>query len=604
MRTRGLWKTHAAPDDDDDEDEQNSLVDSPSVRGLVWCQIRKMVPRRSQRPGPWQHLYQLGTAMVDFTVPTCTQSTGNAAGFETFSDILADHTAPTGGTLQHPHSTTSLALEEFTTVAIPWIFVNYSLPLRATSATMWERTDGDITVILAATPYEDADGTTQYHLPSGRIAREVLMYLVTSAMTSGSPTIEISRTWRGFLRDMGVPYSSANRRAVERQLRAILNMSIRVSHRTANASGTNLSSRACLVGSGEDLVFDRDGALDDAYRSVVILSDEFFDRIAAAPSPVHGTMRVLRDSWRQIVTENPHQALAGDVYLWLAGRMSRVRREVRIPWADLAAQFGSTMSAERRWRQQFRSALSVATKTYFAPLGEDFDSTVYINEYDLGSRTRPGGLRLAPVSAEHRKVLGWGSRRSTTKPAQAPAKKHTPTNHQNPNLTETSASITPQTTHPEIVTIPTHEGVDIGELRTHLDHNGVNTTAVSDGALRAAIDRVLSRVGSVSNAQALVTTAIVREPALLGITAPAQKVVALSLPIGKCRIHNMDITGKVCGGCAAELKATSTSAAEAQACWETVETRLKSLTNAGFGIADEMARYRGLAIARGVTLSI
>ena len=32
--------------------------------------------------------------------------------------------------------------------------------------------------------------------------------------------------------------------------------------------------------------------------------------------------------------------------------------------------------------------------------------------------------------------------------------------------------------------------------------------------------------------------------------------------------------------------------------------RLKNLTEAGFGIADEMARYRGLAIARGVTLSI
>lgn len=43
-----------------------------------------------------------------------------------------------------------------------------------------------VTVILAATPYEDADGTTQYHLPSGRIAREVIMYLVTSAMMSGS----------------------------------------------------------------------------------------------------------------------------------------------------------------------------------------------------------------------------------------------------------------------------------------------------------------------------------------------------------------------------------------------------------------------------------
>ena len=545
--------------------------------------------------------------MVDFSVPARPQSTlttpaSTAAGMN-LSDILAGHTAPTGGTLQHPHSTGPLVIDRYITSTYPWIFVNYSLPLRATSETMWERTDGDITVILAATPYEDADGNTQYHLPSGRIAREVLMYLVTSAVMSGSPTIEISRTWRGFLRDMGVPYSSANRRAVERQLRAILNMSVRVSHRAKSTTGTNLSSRACLVGSGEDLVFDRDGALDDAYRSVVILSKEFFDRIAAAPSPVHGTMRVLRDSWRQIVTENPHQALAGDVYLWLAGRMSRVRREVCIPWEDLSAQFGSSMSNERRWRQQFRSALSVATRAYFAPLGDGFDSTVYVGEYDLGSRTRPGGLRLAPVSAEHQRLMAWSnrSRQADGSTQSASVSRQVPT-------PQASDSTNPAA---EVVSIPAHAGVDITELRAALATAGMQVGVVSDGALRSAIDRVLSRVGSVSNAQALVTTAIVREPALLGITAPAPThriatapVPLVTLPKATCPEHRGEILGKICRECAAELKAPDTTVVEAQACWDAVSARLKSLTTAGFDTADEMARYQSLAIARGVTLSI
>ena len=550
--------------------------------------------------------------MNDFSVPAHPQSTRTTpastdAGM-TLSDILADHTAPTSGTLQHPHSTGPLVIDSYLTSTYPWIFVNYSLPLRATSETMWERTDGDVTVILAATPYEDADGTTQYHLPSGRIAREVIMYLVTSAMMSGSPTIEISRTWRGFLRDMGVPYSSANRRAVERQLRAILNMSVRVSHRSANGSGTNLSSRACLVGSGEDLVFDRDGVLDDAYRSVVILSDEFFERIAAAPSPVHGTMRVLRESWRQIVTENPHQALAGDVYLWLAGRMSRVRREVRIPWADLAAQFGSSMSNERRWRQQFRSALSVATRAYFAPLGEDFDSTVYVGEYDLGSRNHPGGLRLAPVSAEHRKLLGWStsrSRRTSTRPVRQESQPA-------PAASAASAS--------EVVSIPAHAGVDITELRAALAAAGMQVGAVSDGALRAAIDTVLSRATSVGNAQALVTTAIVREPALLTGTAtpvapaqapiapvaPSQGAAPLSsgrpvLPVAPCPVHGQDVTGLVCRDCAVELKSADTDTASVESCWRAVRARLTELSRLdGVDTSGEWVRYSALAERHGV----
>ena len=546
--------------------------------------------------------------MNDSSVPTHLKSTGTAAEFETLSDILANHTAPTGGTLQHTSPTGPLVIDSYLTSTYPWIFVNYSLPLRATSETMWERTDGDVTVILAATPYEDADGTTQYHLPSGRIAREVIMYLVTSAMMSGSPTIEISRTWRGFLRDMGVPYSSANRRAVERQLRAILNMSVRVSHRTPSTSGTNLSSRACLVGSGEDLVFDRDGVLDDAYRSVVILSDEFFDRIAAAPSPVHGTMRVLRDSWRQIVTENPHQALAGDVYLWLTGRMSRVRREVRIPWADLAAQFGSSMSNDRRWRQQFRSALSVATRAYFAPLGEDFDSTVYVGEYDLGSRNHPGGLRLAPVSAEHRKLLGWSARRSrrtSTRPVRQESQPAPP---------PAAASA------PEVVSIPAHAGVDITELRAALAAAGMQVGAVSDGALRAAIDTVLSRATSVGSAQALVTTAIVREPALLTgaatpvapaqapavSAAPSQGAAPLIsgrpvLPVAPCPVHGQDVTGLVCRDCAVELKSADTDSAVATQCWRAVRARLTELSHLdGVDTSGKWVRYSSLAAAHGV----
>lgn len=116
--------------------------------------------------------------------------------------------------------------------------MNYQMPLTATQEILWERTDGDITVILAATPYKDADGVTQQHLPSGRIAREVLMYLVTSAWINRSPVIKISETWRGLLRDIGIEASRNNVRAVQKQLRAILKMTIQISHQGTMPDGT------------------------------------------------------------------------------------------------------------------------------------------------------------------------------------------------------------------------------------------------------------------------------------------------------------------------------------------------------------------------------
>lgn len=544
----------------------------------------------------------LGIAMTNFSVPAHPQSTGNAAGFETLSDLFADPTATTGGTLQHRQNTTSLAINDFTTVAIPWIFVNYQLPLMATKEILWERTDGDITVTLAATPYKDNNGVTQQHLPSGRIAREILIYLTTTALINQSPVIKISDTWRGLLSDIGIEVSHDNMLAVQKQLRALLKMTIHISHQGTLPDGTNVStSQSYLVGSSEKLFFNRDGLLDDKHQSVIRLSQEFYERIAAAPSPVHGAMLVLRDSWRKIIKENPHQALAGDVFWWLAGRMSRVRREARIPWSSPMAQFGSAATQATKFRSQFRAALAVAAREYFSPLGEDFDYSIYVSEYGFGSRGGNSGILLSPISAEHRKIMAW-SRRQGAKTAPAA----TPVHEQKPTPPQASSA-------PEIVPIPAHAGLDLSELRAALAAAGMQVGAVSDGALRAAIDTVLSRATSVGNAQALVTTAIVREPALLTGTAapvapaaPGQGSAPLSsgrpvLPVAPCPVHGQDVTGLVCRDCAIELKSADTDSASAESCWRAVRARLTELSRLdGVDTSGEWVRYSSLAAAHGV----
>lgn len=550
--------------------------------------------------------------MTNSSAPAHPQSTRTTpastdAGM-TLSDILADPTAPTGGTLQHRQNTTSLALNDFTTVAIPWIFVNYQLPLMATKEILWERTDGDITVTLAATPYKDNNGVTQQHLPSGRIAREILIYLTTTALATQSPVIKISDTWRGLLSDVGIETSKDNLQAVQKQLRALLKMTIHISHQGTLPDGTNVStSQSYLVGSSEKLYFNRDGLLDDKHQSVIRLSQEFYERIAATPSPVHGAMLVLRDSWRKIIKENPHQALAGDVFWWLAGRMSRVRRETRVPWASLMGQFGSTASQPPKFRSQFRAALAVAAREYFSPLGEDFDYIIYVSEYGVGTRGGNSGLLLSPISAEHRKLMAW-SRRQDAKTAPAAP----PTHEQKPEPQEPAVS--------EIVPIPAHAGLDLSELRASLAAAGMQVGAVSDGTLRAAIDTVLSRTSSVSNAQALVTTAIVREPALLTGTAspaspvqgpaasatPGQGAASLSsgrpvLPVAPCPVHGQDVTGLVCRDCAIELKSADTDSTLAESCWHTVRARLTELSRLdGVDTSGEWVRYSSLAAAHGV----
>ena len=124
---------------------------------------------------------------------------------------------------------------------------------------------------------------------------------------------------------------------------------------------------------------------------------------------------------------------------------------------------------------------------------------------------------------------------------------------------------------------------------------------------------MLSRVSSVGNAQALVTTAIVREPALLTGTAapvapaaPGQGAAPLSsgrpvLPVASCPVHGQDVTGLVCRDCAVELKSADTDSTLAESCWRAVRTRLTELSRLdGVDTSGEWVRYSSLAAAHGV----
>lgn len=555
--------------------------------------------------------------MPHFTVPTDTKSTPGNEAEATLSSIIAEHTAPTGGTLQHPQTAGPLAFTEHTVAHYPWLFINHSLPYKRTPETSWVRTNGDISVLFTAPQKFDAHGDLEHGMiPYGRIGREVLMWLVSSALEANSRTIEISRTWRGFLRDLDIPYSGPNRAMVQNQLRAILDLSITI-HHPGTLAGRNFSTEKFMIGSGEKFTFDKDGLLDDAYRSVVVLSQEFFDRISADASPVEGSMKILIENWREITRKYPRSPMVGDAFLWLAGRMPRLRGEgTYLPWSTLAGQFGAA-TAERDFRKSFRTALRTAAGEYFAPLGPKFDVHTYINEYGVAHYATGGGLHFTPISPEHQKLLGWGARRAK-KSSPKSAKKRT-TNHPETPVSQSPAPApvrietpaTVQDSQPEIVEVIADQGVDFTALREELTSKGLDLTAVSDGALSAAVSTVFSRSKSISDPQALAAHSLAKDPKLLGINTPAPTrtiatapVPLVTMPKGTCPEHSMDITGKVCSGCAAELKAPDTTAAEAQACWDAVSTRLKSLTEAGFDTTAEMARYRDLAIARGVPLSI
>ena len=474
----------------------------------------------------------------------------------------------------------------------PLAFISCALPYQdprkrsdrltnLTEAFSWSRHDGVLSMSLDAGSYIDGDGTKRFHLPYGLYPRVLLMWLTTSALRHQSRTFPLPSSARGLLSELNIQWGPGRARDVITQLRALLATQCVVTYREQRGDNfVDISEERFTIGTKARLRFSTDADsqdFDPHQPSQVELSEQFFQHITSghiAP--------VVMTRWQALISQGG-SPLAADLFLWMTMRAPQIHTDTRVSWDNLRSQLGSVVSPGRE-----RDFAATVTRA----LGRVAEVYPEMNFSVVGSGARRGfrGLILHP--SPDADLLGVNPRLAYEAIAQA----------------QEAAEASGLVPASEV-----HRDVNLQKLRGELIYHGLNTAEnVADAVLCAAIDVVLDRAKvTPGHPQAFVRVCILREPALLGITAPAPThriatapVPLMTLPKATCPEHAMDITGKICIGCAAELKAPATTAAEAQACWETVETRLKSLTNAGFDTTDEMARYRDLAIARGVTLSI
>lgn len=164
---------------------------------------------------------QLGVTVNDFTVPSGFQSTT--------SDVVH----PTSAALQ------SIDAPEEGIGYFPIAFISCCLPYRdpckrpgitPTESLTWTRTNGPVSLSLTAGAYIDGHGETQLHLPYGRYARVLLMWLTTSALRYQSRSFPLPTSARAFLEDLHIAWNADRARDVITQLRALLATQCVVTH--------------------------------------------------------------------------------------------------------------------------------------------------------------------------------------------------------------------------------------------------------------------------------------------------------------------------------------------------------------------------------------
>ena len=294
----------------------------------------------------------------------------------------------------------------------PELFVNFALPVRAPkmrdadgakttmSAVQWERRNGNRFLTLAAgNLFQHGTLETLTVLPSGKIAVMILHWLCTESVRAGGPEISLATSWRGFLRDVNIPWNSRNAREAERQLRALLAMRIDATTYRFDEDGDEIiHTISCVVGPETNLAFTRDGDVNDR-KSTVVLSTEFYENVVCRWPIPHGSRR-----WEQLVasTKSPLTLL---MWLWFKNRLysvdrSGAKKQPVISWEELAGQMGADFSTISNFRKSFiNSACEIAAV--------DPNLISRVERVDApGKKNAVTGIRLHPKSSHaHYKTL-------------------------------------------------------------------------------------------------------------------------------------------------------------------------------------------------------
>lgn len=252
---------------------------------------------------------------------------------------------------------------------------------------LWARRNGFLKLeVQAGRAYDGRLGDfVNVGLPFGPKPRLVLYHLNAEALRTQSPTLELEDSLTAFVkRTLGIDTKGRNIRTVKDQLSRLSASDFRM--------GTSKDDRSVtLKGSiveGFELWTPRNAQQRVLWPTTVQFSPRYFESLMKHAVPLNETA----------VSRLSHNAMALDVYTWLAQRLHRVdeaKGGVGVPWTGLHEQFGHGYERLRDFRRVFQRTLRQVKAVY--PEAK-FDLTV--QGMTLKHSRSPVGRRLLPMSRE------------------------------------------------------------------------------------------------------------------------------------------------------------------------------------------------------------
>ncbi len=193
-------------------------------------------------------------------------------------------------------------------------------------------------------------------LPYGSCPRLLITWLISEAVKTKCPTIELGNSLSEFMRSLGyIPSGGQNGTItnLRKQTRRLFSTSISC---ITSEKGNDVGKNFPIVDEYNLWWTPQKPEEAGLWKSTVTLSAGFYNEAIGSPVPVD--MRAMR-----ALSRSP---MALDIYTWLTYRLSYLRQPTVIPWHLLRGQFGTELGRLDHFKEKFCEALRKVLTVYTA----------------------------------------------------------------------------------------------------------------------------------------------------------------------------------------------------------------------------------------------
>jgi len=226
-------------------------------------------------------------------------------------------------------------------------FALTSLPHKPQKEPIWRREGHNLTMLIQSGV--DRSGAV-LGVPYGSYARFILLFLQSQAIKTQSRELELGRSMRVWLGNMGLSIGGTTYKMVNEQARRISGCTLTF---YADRENKEIMRRAGFVDGAitlTDVISDQPSLWQDR----VLLNEEFYRALKNHPVPLsEAALRAIGP-----------RSMVLDIYIWLAYRLHALKDDVDVSWPSLFAQFGAGYARLRDFRAGFIGGLEMALAVY------------------------------------------------------------------------------------------------------------------------------------------------------------------------------------------------------------------------------------------------